>query len=125
MNIVSEYMVYKYVHDDEIIYVGKTNSNIISRIDYHSAEGKFQPYLENCQIFYGECKNPAHTAILETYLINKYKPILNKSMKYDDNLGIKIEEPTWVLFKDIRQKREIKSKQINKIKFNINKNLNI
>lgn len=93
---MGECAVYKYVCDGEIIYVGKTDSNLFQRIYAHKSEDKFLPFIDKCEIYYSNCKNPAHTAILETYLIDKYKPKLNKAMKYDDDLGITIKEPEWL-----------------------------
>lgn len=92
--------IYKYVHDGEVIYIGKSDASIDARISAHAKESKFQPYLEKADIYYTLCKNPAHTTILETYLINKYKPRLNVSLKYDDNLGFEIPEPKWVLYQE-------------------------
>lgn len=92
------YGLYKYVCDGEVIYIGKSDSSIDMRIDAHAKESKFKPYLSTASIYYTLCKNPAHTTILETYLINKYKPKLNVSMKYEDDLGIEISEPKWELW---------------------------
>ena len=89
------YYIYKYQCGDEVIYVGKTDSDLKGRIDCHSKEPKFLHYLDKSKIFYYECKNPAHTTILETYYINKYKPELNVAMKYEDDLGIHIDEVDW------------------------------
>lgn len=89
------YYVYKYEYKDEVIYVGKTDYDLKGRIECHSKEYKFQPYLSDVKILYYECKNPAHTTILETYYINKYKPKLNVSMKYDDDLDLAINEVEW------------------------------
>ena len=89
-------MLYKYVYNDRIIYIGKSDANIMNRIKAHKTEDKFLPYINSISIFCADCKNPAHTTILETYLINKYKPELNKSMKYNDELNIKIDEPDWM-----------------------------
>lgn len=88
--------VYKYVCNDEIIYIGKSDCNIKGRLECHRDEPKFKPYLKSgCTIYYAWLPNPAYTVILETYLINKYKPCLNKTLKYDDNLLFDIPEPCW------------------------------
>lgn len=93
------YGLYKYVYNGEVVYIGKSDSSIDKRIDAHAKESKFKPYLDDAVIYYALCKNPAHTTILETYLINKYKPCLNVSMKYEDDLEIEISEPKWKLWK--------------------------
>lgn len=90
------YYIYKYVYDGEVIYVGKTDSDLNARIRSHAAEFKFQKYIDKANIFYYECKNAAHTALLEIYYINKYKPKLNVSMKYDDDLEIYIKDVEWL-----------------------------
>ena len=87
--------LYKYEYNGEIIYIGKSDSSIEKRISAHEHENKFQPYLSKAKIYYSICKNAAETTILETYLINKHKPILNISMKYNDKLNIEIPEPDW------------------------------
>lgn len=90
--------VYKYVYDNEIIYVGKSDHSILGRIKGHSTESKFKPFLKKCQIYYAWLPNPAFTTIFETFLINKYKPRLNVAMKYDAILPFDICEPVWYLF---------------------------
>ncbi len=87
--------VYKYVCDGEIIYIGKSDHSIESRISGHSRESKFKPFLKKCKIYYAWLPNPAFTTIFETYLINKYKPILNAAMKYDKIIPFNISEPHW------------------------------
>ena len=91
-------VIYKYVYHDDIIYIGKSDSSLISRIQCHEKEPKFQPYLTDTLIYYFDCNNPAETTIFETFLINKYKPILNKAMKYDDTREYDIEEPEWKFY---------------------------
>lgn len=90
--------VYKYVYEKEIIYIGKSDANLMSRIRQHSKESKFSKYLQNVKIFYAWLPNPAFTTILETYLINKHKPKLNQSFKYDTPLYFDIPEPYWYDF---------------------------
>jgi hypothetical protein len=95
---MKKFGVYKYVYDNEIIYVGKSDHSIIGRIKGHSTESKFKPFLEKCQIYYAWLPNPAFTTIFEIFLINKYKPRLNVSMKYDTILPFDICEPVWHQF---------------------------
>lgn len=90
--------VYKYVYNGEIIYVGKSDTNILNRIKNHAQETKFAPFLNECEIYYALFKNIAHTSIYETYLINKYRPILNSAMKYDDEIPFDISEPDWIKY---------------------------
>lgn len=77
---MKNYYVYKYVVDDNIIYVGLTD-NLKRRIKEHASgvglESKFLPYLETAKIYYHECSNATEMKALESLLINHYKPILN------------------------------------------------
>ena len=95
--------IYKYVYDGEIIYIGKSDNSILNRVKSHKNEAKFSPYLDKAVVYYIECKNPAHTQILETYLIKKYKPRLNASFKYEDDLDIDIQEPEWHLLSELKE----------------------
>ena len=109
--------IYKYVWHNEVVYIGKADKDIMSRISAHKVESKFQPYLKDCVISYTECVNPAHTTILETFLINKYKPRLNVSMKYGESLPISIVEPEWkpisnLICKDKKQPKKKKQPKI-------------
>ena len=79
---MAEHCVYKYVKDGEVIYVGKTDSNLKSRIDSHKTEPKFQ----NCEpynVLYCELENGAQTAGVERLLIDLYQPMLNIQYKHD------------------------------------------
>ena len=90
-----EYTVYKYIWKDEVIYVGKSNTDLWSRIKAHEYENRFKPYLKNAKVFYINCNNPAETTILETYFINKYQPVLNTAMKYDNTRDFGIKDLKW------------------------------
>ena len=77
---MKNYYVYKYVVDNEIIYIGLTD-NLQRRIKEHASgvglESKFLPYLENALIYYHKCGNETEMRALESLLINHYKPTLN------------------------------------------------
>lgn len=95
------YFVYKYVYNEEIIYVGKTDSSLIGRIKNHANEEKFQKY-KNAEIYYIELSNSAETKAVEALLINKYKPRLNIVDKYDSiSPFLKFDEPEWIRAKAI------------------------
>lgn len=91
--------VYQYVYKGEVIYIGKSDSSINNRIKAHAQEAKFQPFLNECEIYYSELSNPAFTTIYETYLINKYKPRLNVMMKYEDDIPFDLPELNWQKYK--------------------------
>lgn len=90
--------VYKYVHNDEIIYIGKNDTNLESRIKQHERERKFKKYLSS-DIYYIELSNRAESKALEALLINKYKPKLNVVDVYETSSNlIQFVEPTWLRY---------------------------
>lgn len=89
--------VYKYIFNNEVIYIGKNNTDLISRINQHKSEEKFLPYLSS-DIYYICLNNEFDTDFMETLLINKYKPMLNISKKNNFELGINFVEPEWKRF---------------------------
>lgn len=102
--------VYKYVYDDQIIYIGKTNVSLNQRIYGHSKEDKFQDYLDKAKVYYAELKNNTETSFVELYLINKYKPILNVASVLDGNSNIFMEEPEWQSWEKFFEENEDISK---------------
>lgn len=99
--------VYKYVHKGKIVYIGKNDNNLISRISSHKSESKFKPYLSS-DIYYITLANKAETRTLETLLINKYKPKLNVIDKYDSITSsfLKIQEPKWEKYDEKKFKKQ-------------------
>lgn len=86
--------VYKYIYEDEVIYVGKTTS-IGSRIRQHSYENNFKNL--NCDIYYTKLNNGHASELLETLLINKYNPKFNIAKK-ETGISAEFEEPEWVKY---------------------------
>ena len=105
-----EHGLYKYVYKDEIIYIGLSNSSIRSRIEGHSREDKFQPYLDKCKIFvYDNMPNSTETILAEKALINKYKPILNVTDNQEGySQRIVFEEPEWISYEQYLLKHPFK-----------------
>ncbi len=99
--------VYKYVIKDteEIIYIGKTDTNFKRRIDQHNKglgpDAKFIDYKDKCDIYIAFLPNSTESYLLERALINQYKPVLNGA---DNQSGfssyIHITEPVWVKYKN-------------------------
>ena len=88
--------VYRYMTDDEPwLYVGKSDCNLKGRLLAHSKEDKFSPFLKICKIVYVELSNPAQSKFVESYLIDKYKPLLNKIDKYDGVSNFELNIPQW------------------------------
>ena len=105
-----EHGLYKYIYNDEIIYIGLSNSSIRSRIEGHSREDKFQPYLDKCKIFvYDNMPNSTETILAEKALINKYKPILNVTDNQEGySQRIIFEEPEWIPYEQYLLKHPAK-----------------
>lgn len=83
--------VYKYVNEyGLIVYIGKCDKYLKSRIDSHQKD----PYSDK-KIFFARMANSVEADIMESLLINKYKPIYNEQKK---SLGVSIsfEEPEWI-----------------------------
>lgn len=92
---MKEHYLYKYVYNNQIIYIGKTNNSLQQRIYAHANESKFQPYVKESKIYIMELANSTEVNALEMLLINKYQPLLNYADKHDKTTNIKFEELTW------------------------------
>lgn len=80
--------VYRYIHPNyPWLYVGRTD-DLIRRIDEHDnqlsdkIDAEYRDLLLQSFVLYTEVENKAQAIALENYLIDVYKPILNKSNKY-------------------------------------------
>ena len=71
---------YKWIVDDEVVYVGKT-INLESRFYQEMRSGKFMPYLD-ADIYVVEFPNASEMDAVEKLLINKYQPTLNVKEKH-------------------------------------------
>lgn len=106
---MNKYYIYKYVINNEIVYIGQT-ANLENRIKQHENDK-----LKNLQaiIYYFECNNKTAANSWEYNLINKYHPKYNIALK-NENINIKIQEPKWIFYKENKiitnNKNEYKSK---------------
>ena len=77
-----EHGVYKYVYNNEVVYIGKTDAvnGFQNRINSHSKEHEL---FNKSKIYIHLCKDQTETDSLETILINAYKPVLNKAKLYE------------------------------------------
>ena len=105
-----EYCVYRYVYkNSDIIYIGKTDSSLKQRIDAHRKEEKFKPYLDNSKVDFVYLANRVETDIVEKFLINKYKPVLNEK---DHVLGLSsmfLTIPDWIPYEKYCESKNKKS----------------
>lgn len=95
------FYLYKYVSNDNIIYIGQTNS-LKRRVQQHTQD---KLYNFKGEIYYTNCGSKKELDLLEAILINKYKPEFNithknrEDLNYDlikDNLNL-----DWILYKTI------------------------
>ena len=96
---MKEHAIYKYVKDGEIVYIGKTDSSLESRIKSHRKEQKFIK-MGNMSIQYFHLKNSTETDIYEKVLINRYQPVLNDVHRNEEYTDIKLTEPEWLPYKE-------------------------
>lgn len=108
--------VYKYVYGNEIIYIGKTDTQLSNRISQHGVSGD---NIDKCgwdeinasSIYYIELVNSTMADVVESELIRRYRPKYNKA-KMSEWSGIQFVEPEWKLYKTKQQiKTEIENLQ--------------
>lgn len=94
--------VYKYVYNNKIIYIGKTDNSIIKRLRQHGKTGdnineKYWNEINNSKIYYCKLANKYMCDVVESELIRRYKPKCNKAkQKYWS--GLEFVEPEWYYF---------------------------
>ncbi len=112
---MKQHGLYKYVCNGEIIYIGKSNSNIDNRIAAHKSERKFKPYLQKAEVYVCNLPNSTETDILEKVLINHYKPILNGTDNFPGISNIiTFKEPNWIPYRE-QQSSPNKLKPLHKV----------
>lgn len=94
--------VYKYVLNNEIIYIGKNDTDLASRLFQHGKPGDNIPEsgwdeINKADIYYAELANSIMSDVVESELICKYKPKYNKAKKSDWS-GLNFIEPIWYLY---------------------------
>lgn len=74
---MNEYFVYRYTDKKtgEVVYVGKTDHSLSSRIRAHKKEEPFKNH--DCYIDFVRLSNSVETDSIEKLLINYYKPEIN------------------------------------------------
>lgn len=94
--------VYKYVYQDKIIYIGKTDTSLIRRLKQHGKNGdnidsKYWDEINKSDIYYCYAANKIMSDVIESELIRRYKPVCNKAKKSNWS-GIEFKEPVWYFF---------------------------
>lgn len=111
------HFVYRYTLNGEILYVGKNDTDLISRIEQHE-QGKgdklyhFQQDHPDLVIDYIEVGNSSQSDVMETYLIDKLRPKFNSSKKFDGTAELfgDIPLPEFKPYKDLLNRRARKTK---------------
>lgn len=93
--------IYKYVYQNQIIYIGQTN-NLKKRFREHSYENEI---FKNSSLYYFQVNNQIAANAWEYFLINKYSPTLNIQYNYKEE--IEFSEPTWKSYKELLLKKSI------------------
>lgn len=80
------FIYFFYDHSDKLLYIGKT-TNITERMKQHLStksieENTWKDSINRKNIILYECLSPTDLEIYETYFINKYHPIQNRSKYY-------------------------------------------
>jgi excinuclease UvrABC nuclease subunit len=98
--------VYRFVNsNNSIIYVGYTGQTLDKRMGQHFHRGHLPKKCYNsiAKIEYIKCKTKSDAMIIETYMINKYKPIYNKLNKQSDAITLNIEyEENWKVYRQYK-----------------------
>ena len=76
--------------------IGKCNTNLENRIREHRADQL--RFFEGAQIFYFKVTSEKESDLYESFLISKYKPMLNK-YKRNAVTNCLLQEPRWTLYK--------------------------
>jgi len=93
------HILYRIFYDDDLVYLGRTNQPLNTRLRGHFINRPMQRKLE-CnsvtKIEYINFSAEADMNLYEIYFINKYKPPLNCDDKARDDLTVSLPEPEWV-----------------------------
>ncbi|MBQ6631529.1 MAG: GIY-YIG nuclease family protein [Romboutsia sp.] len=96
------FFLYRFMKDDEVIYVGKT-IDINRRIREHflgNGHLEHECYYETDRVEFSKVNNRMEMDILELYFINKFSPKYNNKNNYNDSnlspyLNINESDITW------------------------------
>lgn len=99
--ILMGHYVYKYVNPNtnEILYIGKNDTNLVSRLKQHCCKGdnipsEYHDELLKADIYFITLANNIMCDVVESELIRRYKPKCNSS-KMSDWDGLDFVEPKW------------------------------
>lgn len=101
------YYIYRYVHPDyPWLYVGQT-IDIEKRIKSHDSNSgdnisrKYENLLKESKVLYFEVNGKNQMDYVESFLIDRHKPYLNKKDKFvDRECTVEMKLPTWQIYRD-------------------------
>lgn len=116
------YYIYRYVHPDyPWLYVGQT-IDIEKRIKSHDSNNgdnisrKYENLLKESRVLFFEVGGKNQMNYVESFLIDKYKPYLNKKDKFvDRECPVEMKLPTWQIYRDRDSSLESSTKDFLKI----------
>lgn len=104
---MNEYYVYRYTDkaSKRVVYIGKTDHSLRSRILAHKKEASFKDY--DCDIDFVRLANSVETDSVEKLLINYYKPAINIKDKTDGfTEGLILPLLNWIPYELYQSKRK-------------------
>ena len=105
--------VYKYVLNNEIIYIGKSDSDLPSRISQHGRPGdnisrKGWSEINKASVFFIKLANAHMSDVVECELIRRYTPKYNIAGTRSWWSGLPFAEPEWIPYENIEKKKSTK-----------------
>lgn len=95
--------VYRFIDQhDKVIYIGYTGQTLDKRMSQHFQKGHLPSkcYDSIARIEYIRYATKSDAMVIETYMINKYKPIYNKLNKQNDTITLNLEiEENWKVYR--------------------------
>ena len=83
--------IYILYEKSEIVYVGKSSTNMMRRVKQHSEDKIFN------RVVLHRIESQSDIALIEIYLIALHKPKYNRESKFVDELTIKIDVSRFLL----------------------------
>ncbi|EQK41150.1 GIY-YIG catalytic domain protein [[Clostridium] bifermentans ATCC 19299] len=104
--------VYRFIDQYEsIIYIGYTGKSLDKRVNQHFQKGHLPDkcYKSLARIEYIKYATKSDAMVIETYMINKYKPIFNKLSKQNDTITLNLEiEENWNVYRSYKTTTDYK-----------------
>ena len=95
------FFLYRIYYGDHLVYLGRTMQPLQNRIRGHLFKKPMHREIDIHQVTkieYATFQSQADMNVYEVYLINLWKPPLNKDDKAHDNLTFQIPDVEWKLF---------------------------